>query len=419
MSVPTVFSIPTDTDALRISPMMRPRPDPAKTKRPQAPADRTVRRPAIDGCRHRFGPAKAELSFVRVLGGPPDHRFAKKSSRPLAERHPTASPRPCVFPTCTTTPFPIRRYLRTPQPMPRLLRSPCSPVTRDGPTTPLPTFEVPPTRTNSTHRRRSECRPEPDTASVAVRLTQTNSSDISPAALLVRINLSPMSSCLRGSLPRFPSFSRSQSAPPVRDSTTTPLPTVRVPTETRRHSCRLFFRADKPVRHLTGCEDRCRRSHRPPVATQGPARGSPTTPPPTLRVPAILDDTPHRPRFSHKYPVRHSVGHAFRTGSGKRRADRSTAPRRPKPAAKNESLHRYGQPVPPFRDRPPLSEKIARKASVFFGHQHRYAGKPSRLADTCRPRNGKVDSHFPRPGSVTESSMSRRSKCTKRSTKHR
>lgn len=71
MSVPTVFSIPTDTDALRISPMMRPRPDPAKTKRPQAPADRTVRRPAIDGCRHRFGPAKAELSFVRVLGGPP------------------------------------------------------------------------------------------------------------------------------------------------------------------------------------------------------------------------------------------------------------------------------------------------------------------------------------------------------------
>ncbi len=214
MSVPTVFSIPTDTDALRISPMMRPRPDPAKTKRPQAPADRTVRRPAIDGCRHRFGPAKAELSFVRVLGGPPDHRFAKKSSRPLAERHPTASPRPCVFPTCTTTPFPIRRYLRTPQPMPRLLRSPCSPVTRDGPTTPLPTFEVPPTRTNSTHRRRSECRPEPDTASVAVRLTQTNSSDISPAALLVRINLSPMSSCLRGSLPRFPSFSRSQSAPP-------------------------------------------------------------------------------------------------------------------------------------------------------------------------------------------------------------
>lgn len=142
------------------------------------------------------------------------------------------------FPTCTTTPFPIRRYLRTPQPMPRLLRSPCS----------LP----------------DTGRPD-DTAADFRNAPDTNQLD----------------------------------APT----------TLGVPTGTRYSF-------------------RCRTSHTDKFVRR-PARRS--------RRKARANRRYHRNQPEHDAPP---VGRASRTGTGKRRADRSTAPRRPKPAATNESLHR-------------------------------------------------------------------------------
>lgn len=134
-------------------------------------------------------------------------------------------------------------------------------------------------------------------------------------------------------------------------------------------------------------------------------RNSVQLPPVALSVRINLFSTPRRPYLSHR---------------NRQSTSERTVP--PHPAGRNlrqRTKHRYGQPILPFSLPSYRSEKIVRKASVFFGHQHRYAGKPSRPADTCRPRNRKVGSHLPRPGSITELSTSRRSKCTKRSTKRR
>ena len=300
-------------------------PDDASPDRPgenrTAAVSRRQQNGATFGNRRVQAPVRPREGGTILRSGarrPPDHRFAKKSSRPLAERHPTASPRPCGFSR------PVRprrfRYAAT-----FGLRNRCpvfsgrhaASLTRDGPTTPLPTFEMPPTRTNSTHRRLSECRPEPDTASVAVRLTQTNSSDDPPVG-------------------------RDAKPGPTDDTT-----------ETNRNT-----------------------THHPSAAlpAQEPASDGQTVPPP---------------------PAGRNLRQRTKVCTGKdNRSHRSgTGPRSPKKS--------------PAKPRSPSATGA------------RYVGKPSRLADTCRPRDGKVDSHLPRPGSVTESSMSRRSKCTKRSTKRR